>query len=141
MVALVTAWKIRCLPQHKLLSFSISARRLKLQTATLKEATTALGVTLDDMVRYQTLGNSAIIQIDLKPAHKGAAKGKLPAMPEETLTPEEEFRRKYPNIEIDSEFFKLVGCLADVPPGVSDKELILDAIASIYGEEGDEDSH
>jgi len=37
-----------------------------MQTATLKEATEKLGVSLSDMVRYHTLGNQAIIQIDLE---------------------------------------------------------------------------
>jgi hypothetical protein len=37
-----------------------------MQTATLKEATEKLGVSLSDMVRYHTLGNQATIEIDLK---------------------------------------------------------------------------
>ncbi len=37
-----------------------------MQTATLKEATEKLGVSFNDPVQYQTLGNQAIIQIDLK---------------------------------------------------------------------------
>jgi hypothetical protein len=51
------------------------------------------------------------------------------------MTPEEEFRKKYPHIKINRpELFKLVGSMADVPPNVSDKDLIIDAIESIYGE-------
>jgi hypothetical protein len=37
-----------------------------MQTATLKEATRELGVSLDDVVRYHRLGSIALIQIDLK---------------------------------------------------------------------------
>jgi len=34
---------------------------------------------------------------------------------------------------IRPELFKLVGTMADVPPGVSDKDLMIDAIESKYG--------
>ncbi len=110
-----------------------------MQTATLKEATTKLGVGPDDMVRYQMLGNSAIIQIDLKLPQAAADNGQQ-AKPITPLSPEEEFRRKYPQIPINRpELFELVGCMADIPPGVSDKDLIIDALESIYGE--DESTH
>lgn len=111
-----------------------------MQTATLKEAATALGVSLDDVVRYQTLGNRAIIQIDLKLPQPAAVDYKPIAQPTKPLSPEEEFRRKYPSIPITRpELFKLVGCMADVPSNVSDKDLIIDAIESLYGE--DESTH
>jgi len=113
-----------------------------MQTATLKEVTAKLGVALDDMVRYQTLGNSAIIHIDLKLPETDATEHKPPAKLERPMTPEEEFRRKYPQIKITRpELFMLVGCIDEVPPGVSDKELLIDAIESIYGEKEDENSH
>lgn len=104
-------------------------------TATLKEATEKLGVSLDDMVHYQARGNRAIIEIDLKmPAPDNAGHLESP-QPQGTLTPEEEFRRKYPDIKITRpELFKLVGSMADVPPNVSDKDLLIDAIENIYGE-------
>ena len=106
-----------------------------MQTATLKEATEKLGISLDDMVRYQTLGNSAIIHIDLNISLPANADNFKPARRRDTMTPEEEFRQKYPNIKITRpELFKLVGCMSDVPPSVSDKDLIIDAIESIYGE-------
>lgn len=106
-----------------------------MQTATLKEATEKLGVSLDDMVHYQARGNRAIIEIDLKvPAPDNADHFNAPQS-QGTLTPEEEFRRKYPDIKITRpELFKLVGSMTDVPPDVSDKDLIIDAIESIYGE-------
>ena len=43
------------------------------------------------------------------------------------LTPEEEFRREFPNIEVRPELFRLVGCLPD-DPTKSDKELIIEAL-------------
>lgn len=101
-----------------------------MQTATLKEATEKLGVSLSDMVRYQTLGNSAIIQIDLNislPANADNFKAAQDAM-----TPEEEFRQKYPQIKVESEFFKLVGSMT-VPEGVSDKDLLIEALEAKYG--------
>jgi hypothetical protein len=45
---------------------SKSAGRMFMQTATLKEATEKLGVSLSDMVRYHALGDQAFIEIDLK---------------------------------------------------------------------------
>ncbi len=69
-----------------------------MQAATLKEATSKLDISLDDMVRYQMLGNSAIIQIDLKLPRPAATDHAEPTQPSKPLTPEEEFRRKYPNI-------------------------------------------
>jgi hypothetical protein len=105
-----------------------------MQTATLKEATEKLGVSLNDMVHYHTLGNKAIIQIDLNIAPLHLADNSKPVEPQNILTPEEEFRQKYPNIKINRpELFKLVGCMAEVPPNVSDKDLIIDAIESKYG--------
>ncbi|NUO83909.1 hypothetical protein HUU05_27855, partial [candidate division KSB1 bacterium] len=52
--------------------------------------------------------------------------------PQNALTPEEEFRQKYPDIKIESEFFKLVGSMA-APEGVSDKDLLIDALEAKYG--------
>ncbi len=102
-----------------------------MQTATLKEATTKLGVSLDDVVRYQTLGNSAIIEIDLKLPQPAATDHAKPTQPEKLLTPEEEFCRKYPNIPITRpELFKLVGCV--MPSTRSDKDELLDAIEEKY---------
>jgi len=107
-----------------------------MQTVTLKEATEQLGVSLDDMVRVHTLGNFAIIHVDLNISLPNNADHIKPAQRQNTLTPEEEFRQKYPNIKINRpELFKLVGSMADVPPNVSDKDLIIDAIESIYGED------
>lgn len=107
-----------------------------MQTATLKEATTKLGISLDDVVHYHTLGNRAIIQVELNPSQPAAIDHDPQAQPARPLLPEEEFRQRYPNIPITRpELFKLVGCMADVPPGVSDKDLIIDAIESIYGED------
>lgn len=103
-----------------------------MQTATLKEATEKLGVSLDDMVRYQTLGNSAIIQIDLNIPLPANADNFKPAQVQDTMTPEEEFRQKYPQIKIESEFFKLVGSTT-VPEGVSDKDLLIEALEEKYG--------
>lgn len=101
-------------------------------TATLKEATEKLGVSLDDMVHYQARGNRAIIEIDLKmPAPDNADHLESP-QPQNALTPEEEFRQKYPDIKIESEFFKLVGSMA-APEGVSDKDLLIDALEAKYG--------
>jgi hypothetical protein len=106
-----------------------------MQTATLKEATEKLGVSFNDLVQYQTLGNQAIIQIDLKISQPNQADDSKPAQLQTPMTPEEEFRKKYPHIKINRpELFKLVGSMADVPPNVSDKDLIIDAIESIYGE-------
>ncbi len=103
-----------------------------MQTATLKEATEKLGVSLDDMVQYQTLGNRAIIHIELNISLPNNADNFKPAQLQDTMTPEEEFRQKYPNIKINRpELFKLVGGMADVPPNVSDRDLIIDAIESI----------
>ncbi len=105
-----------------------------MQTATLKEAAEKLGVALSDMVRYYTRGNQAIIQIDLKISQPNKADNSKPAQLQAPMTPEEEFRQKYPNIKINRpELFKLVGSMADVPPNVSDKDLIIDTIESIYG--------
>jgi hypothetical protein len=105
-----------------------------MQTATLKEATERLGISFNDMVNYHTLGNKAIIQIDLNLAQPNPSDDSKPAKPQNLTTPEEEFRQKYPHIKITRpELFKLVGCMADVPPGVSDKGLIIDAIESKYG--------
>lgn len=103
-----------------------------MQTATLKEATEKLGVSLSDMVRYQTLGNQAIIQIDLKISQPNKADNSKPAQARAPMTPEEEFRQKYPDIEVEPEFFKLVGSMA-VPEGVSDKDLLIDALEAKYG--------
>ncbi|MCI0696910.1 hypothetical protein L0337_33510 [candidate division KSB1 bacterium] len=104
-----------------------------MQTATLKEATERLGVSLSDMVRYHTLGNQAIIQIDLKIAQPNKADNFAPAQLQNEMTPEEEFRQKYPDIKITRpELFKLVGCMT-VPEGVSDKDLLLDAPEAKYG--------
>jgi len=104
-----------------------------MQTATFKEATEKLGVSPDDRVRYYTLGNSAIIHVDLAHAQPAAGGNSKPAKHEKALTPEEEFRQKYPNIKVNRpELFELVGCMADVPPDVSDKDLIIDAIESKY---------
>lgn len=101
-------------------------------TATLKEATEKLGISLDDMVHYQAHGNRAIIEIDLKiPAPDDADNFESPQS-QGTLTPEEEFRQKYPDIKIESEFFKLVGSMA-APEGVSDKDLLIDALEAKYG--------
>lgn len=94
-----------------------------------------MGVFLDDKVHYQARGNRAIIQIDLKISAPDNPDNFEPPQPQGTLTPEEEFRRKYPDIKITRpELFKLVGSMADVPPDVSDKDLIIDAIASMYRE-------
>ena len=107
-----------------------------MQTSTLKEATAKLGVSPDDVVRYQTLGNRAIIQIELNLPQQAAVDHEPLAARAKPLSPEEEFRRKYPNIPITRpELFKLIGCMVDVPPNVSDKDLIIDAIESIYGED------
>lgn len=101
-------------------------------TATLKEATEKLGVSLDDIVHYQARGNRAIIEIDLKiPAPDNADHFESP-QPQGALTPEEEFRRKYPDINVETEFFKLVGSMT-VPEGVSDKDLLIDALEAKYG--------
>lgn len=97
-------------------------------TATLKEATEKLGISLDDKVHYQARGNRAIIQIDLK----------IPApdnfetpQPQHTLTPEEEFRQKYPHIKINRpELFKLVGSMA--PSTRSDKDELIDILEEKY---------
>jgi hypothetical protein len=114
---------------------SNSARRLFMQTATLKEVTEKLGVSFNDPVEYQTQGNRAIIQIDLKISLPNKADNSKSAQAQDAMTPEEEFRQKYPHIKITRpELFKLVGCMSDVPPNVSDKDLIIDAIESIYGE-------
>ena len=44
-----------------------------MQTATLRKATEDLGISLDDIVFYRTLGNKAIIEFDLKlPSAKAA---------------------------------------------------------------------
>lgn len=102
-----------------------------MQTATLKEATEKLGVSLDDMVYYQTLGNRAIIQIDLNIPLPNKADNSKPAQSQNTLTPEEEFRQKYPPIKVESEFFKLVGSMT-VTEGVSDKDLLIDALEAKY---------
>ena len=129
-----------------------------MQTATLKEVTRELGVSPGDVVRYHRLGSQALIQIDLKLPQLAPADNSDPdfnnllallenigrkdltrqhdqtAKAQNTMAPEEEFRRKYPNIKIRRpELFKLVGCMADVPPDVSDKDLIIDAIESKYG--------
>jgi len=103
-----------------------------MQTVTLKEATEKLGVALSDMVRYHTLGNQAIIQIDLKIAQPNKADNFAPA--QDAMTAEEEFRQKYPQIKVESEFFKLVGSMA-VPEGVSDKDLLIEALEAKYGKE------
>jgi hypothetical protein len=103
-----------------------------MQTATLKEATEKLGVSLSDMVRYQTIGNQAIIQIDLKISQSNKADDSKPARAQEKMTPEEEFRQKYPDIEVEPEFFKLVGSMT-VPEGISDKDLLIDALEAKYG--------
>ncbi len=101
-------------------------------TATLKEAAEKLGVSLDDMVHYHAHGNRAIIEIDLKmPAPDNADHLESP-QPQGTLTPEEEFRRKYPDINVETEFFKLVGSMT-VPEGVSDKDLLIEALEAKYG--------
>lgn len=101
-------------------------------TATLKEATEKLGVSLDDIVHYQARGNRAIIEIDLKiPAPDNADHFESP-QPQGALTPEEEFRRKYPDINVEAEFFRLVGSIT-VPEGVSDKDLLIDALEAKYG--------
>lgn len=101
-------------------------------TATLKEATEKLGVSLDDIVHYQARGNRAIIEIDLKiPAPDNADHFESP-QPQGALTPEEEFRRKYPDINVEAEFFRLVGSMT-VPEGVSDKDLLIDALEAKYG--------
>lgn len=101
-----------------------------MQTATLKEATEKLGISLDDMVRYQTLANSAIIQIDLNVPVPAQADKFKSAQVQTTMTPEEEFRQKYPDIEVAPEFFKLVGCMA--PSTRSDKDELLDPIEEKY---------
>jgi predicted DNA-binding antitoxin AbrB/MazE fold protein len=44
------------------------------------------------------------------------------------VTPEEEFKKKYPNIKIEPEFFKLVGCMAAISD-VSETDLLINAIA------------
>jgi predicted DNA-binding antitoxin AbrB/MazE fold protein len=49
-------------------------------------------------------------------------------------TPEEEFRKKYPHVEVEPEFFKLVGCMTNAPSAVYDKELFIDAISEKYQE-------
>ena len=103
-----------------------------MQTATLKEATEQLGVSLDDMVHYQMLGNRAIIQIELNIPLPNIADHFKPAQVQERMTPEEEFRQKYPQIKVESEFFKLVGSMT-VPEGVSDKGLLIEALEAKYG--------
>lgn len=103
-----------------------------MQTATLKEVTEKLGVSFSDMVRYHTLGNQAIIQIDLKISQPDKAAVSKQAQALAPLTPEEEFRQKYPDIEVESEFFKLVGSMT-VPEGISDKDLLIDAMEAKYG--------
>ena len=101
-----------------------------MQTATLKEATEKLGVSLSDLVQYQTLGNQAIIQIDLNIPQPNKADNFAPA--QDAMTPEEEFRQKYPHIKVEAEFFKLVGSMT-VPEGVSDKDLLIEALEAKYG--------
>lgn len=105
-----------------------------MQTATLKEATTLLGISPDDVVYYQKTGNKAVIQIDIKRLPCDSSEQSRPSPHEDELTPEEEFRKKYPHIKINRpELFKFVGVMADVPPKVSDKDLILEALESKYG--------
>jgi hypothetical protein len=103
-----------------------------MQTATLKEATEKLSVSLSDMVRYQTQGDQAIIQIDLKISQSNKVDNSKPAQVQGTMTPEEEFRQKYPHIKVESGLFKLVGRMT-VPEGVSDKDLLIDALEAKYG--------
>jgi len=103
-----------------------------MQTATLKEATEKLGVSLNDMVHYQMLGNRAIIQIDLNIPLPNIPDHFQPAQFQAPMTPEEEFRQKYPQIKVESEFFKLVGSMT-VPEGVSDKDLLIEALEAKYG--------
>jgi hypothetical protein len=107
-----------------------SARRFIMQTATLKEAAEKLGISLSAMVRYQTLGNQAIIQIDLKSSQPSKVDNSKPGQAQTTMTPEEEFRQKYPDIEVDPEFFKLVGCMA--PSTRSDKDELIDILEEKY---------
>ena len=105
-----------------------------MQTATLKEATEELGVSLDDTVHYQKVGTRAIIQIDLNISQPTRADNLKPAQLQDTMSPEEEFRQKYPHIKITRpELFNLVGSMTDVHPSVSYKDLIIDAIESKYG--------
>jgi predicted transcriptional regulator len=77
--------------------------------------------------------NAVIAQLETFRIKASTLKSKV-AMAQSIMTPEEEFRQKYPNIKINRpELFKLVGCMAEVPPNVSDKDLIIDAIESKYG--------
>ncbi len=101
-----------------------------MQTATLKEVTAKLGISLDDVVYYHTLSNRAFIQIELNLPPSPAVDYTEPTKSEGQLTPEEEFRRKYPDIEVEPEFFKLVGCMAQSTR--SDKDELLDAIEEKY---------
>jgi hypothetical protein len=55
------------------------------------------------------------------------------AKSQSTLTPEEEFRQKYPNITVEPEFFRLVGCMAGMSSARSDKDLLIDAIEGNSG--------
>jgi len=62
---------------------------------------------------------------DLTPQHEQTAKA------QNTITPEEEFRQKYPDIKIRRpELFKLVGCMA--PSTRSDKDELIDALEEKY---------
>jgi len=103
-----------------------------MQTVTLKEATEQLGVSLDDMVRVHTLGNFAIIHVDLNIPQPNNADHFQPAQLQALMTPEEEFRKKYPQIKVESEFFKLVGSMT-APEGVSDKDLLIEVLEAKYG--------
>lgn len=110
-----------------------------MQTATLKKALEELGISFDDIVHYRKHGNKATIEIDLKLLYSRQSKILLERSDtaedkaQRIITPEEEFRHKYPEIKINRpELFELVGCLADVPSHVSDRDLIIDAIENKY---------
>ena len=92
-----------------------------------------MGVAFNDMVHYQMLGNQAVIQIDLHIAQPHVTDNSKPDEPQNIMTPEEEFRQKYPNIKITRpELFKLVGCMAEASPNISDKDMLIDAIEAKY---------
>jgi hypothetical protein len=48
------------------------------------------------------------------------------------VTPEEEFMQKYPDIQVEPEYFRLVGCMNNISERTTDKELILEAMSEKY---------
>lgn len=53
--------------------------------------------------------------------------------PSDEFSPEEEFRREFPNMKIDRKWFRLVGILPPVPVD-EDRNEIIRAIEEAYGE-------